>query len=708
MTLGFIFPSLVVFASTLSNVESRTCFRSHPRPSACRRRLRHPREAAGRRAATSSGRRGSSSSSREEEGDHLRREATEALLPVFFPGSASFASSPTDSTDGPDRGHASSPITAEASLKRLLREHYQCPQQKGCVSDRGDQNPLPSVNESRGRLAELILGTSVMRLRHWYVVVAMSQNNMGILSRNGGAKIPIPHPLAPSLLSLVTTIRNNALDGDPLDVSKAENHNHSMEETLLVRAMVDEHANYLSSSSNHTITNLPSHMLLSIRYSLPTFLASSLLWQYGYTRAEEICELMNSPGPITLRRNAFRFPGSDADLCKWLWDEDGIEAIGCNQLHQLCQYNSKLPTVATSSSDGSNNRYVVGSSSVSNSIPPPDGAIRIITPELINNATTVQRRRRNKSIWSMKGWQNGYFEVQDAGSQIITQSLEAKPGESILDYCAGNGGKTFGLASAVLDTTTSRDNIIIGSNSSRHDDDDNYYCDEKKSCSTTSVSHHGKIVAHDVIDERLRQIRGSMKRVGFSARVDGGGDDDDETFYVAKNSRGDAECSIRIATSSDLDAGIKGWCTASSFDAVLVDAPCSSTGVLRRRPSQRWDLAESDIYEGLPTLQLEILVKAASFVREGGGRLVYSTCSLLEEENECVARKFEQSPAGRSFERWDFFPKTTTGCCCDSLAEEDDDEQSSLRHTLSLLPSADGSDGFFIARWKKRGGTTKI
>ncbi len=781
MTLKFIFllPGLVVLTNTTTlstTAESRRacwCFRSslHSRSTAWRSRIRRqqhhppPREGgAGRRRATvvSSGGglcRGSSSSSsmsrvgEEEEEEHLRREATYALLPVFFPATTppSFESSSRDD-DGMDGGdpaegrrRLASPtttITAEASLKRLLRENYQHPppRQKGCVvvpdDDRGNcRNPRPPPpvgNESRGRLAELILGTSVMRLRHWYVVAAammIGRKKEGIIissrSNNGGAatKLPIPHPLPPSLLSLVTTIHNNnASDGDddpPLDVlSEAENHhNHySIEETtLFVRAMVDEHANYLSSSSssgsNRTLSfpNIPSshhYLRLSIRYSLPTFLASSLLSQYGEARAEEICETMNIPGPVTLRRNAIRFPGSDADLCEWLRDEDGIEAICCNRLqhhHQLRRRQNDnddsssefLPMTVgstTSSRDGGN-RYVVGSSTSSvsiNSIPPPDGAIRIITPESsIDNATTtaVRRRRGTKSIWSMKGWQNGYFEVQDAGSQIITQSLEAKPGESILDYCAGNGGKTFGLASALLDTASR--NYIGNSSSSRHDDDN--YCDEEKSRPTSA--RRGKIVAHDVIDERLRQIRGSMKRVGFSARVDEG-NDDNETFYVAKNSHGDGECSIRIATSSDF--------TASSFDAVLVDAPCSSTGVLRRRPSQRWDLAESDIYEGLPILQLEILVKAASFVREGGGRLVYSTCSLLEEENECVARKFEQSPAGRSFERWDFFPTTTTGCW-DSLAGEDDEQ--SLRHTLSLLPSADGSDGFFIARWKKIGGT---
>lgn len=576
--------------------------------------------------------------------ERLRREATEALLPVFFP--TSFASS--TSRNGPMEH---SPITAEASLKRLLREKYQCPQ-KGFDSDRY-QNI--SVNESRGRLAALILGTSVMRLRHWYIVV--SQDGFII---HHGAKFPIPHPLDHSLLSLVT-------ENDPLDVSEVENQGHITEEALLVRAMVDEHARYLSSSGNHTLPILPSNSFrgteLSIQYSLPPFFASSLLLQYGYTQAQKICALMNSPGPITLRRNAIQFPGSNVDLCKWLWEEDGIKAESCNRLHP-CRDSKVLS--ATLTRDGSN-RYVVGSSSIPGSILPPDEAIRILPPESID-ATSVERRRSIKSIWSMRGWQNGYFEVQDAGSQIITQSLEVRPGESILDYCAGNGGKSFGLASAVLNTPPT---------GGGHSNDE---CGARKD----SSSRHSKIVAHDVVDERLRQIKGSLKRVGFTARVDDSNDDD--TVYVAQNRHGDCECTFQISTSSDLDAGID--CIASRFDAVLVDAPCSSTGVLRRRPTQRWDLTEKQMYEELPKLQLEVLEKAASFVVEGG-RLVYSTCSLLMEENACVARKFEQSKVGSGFERWDF-----------SLVPSDDSLLSEDGHTLALLPS-EISDGFFIARWKR-------
>jgi 16S rRNA (cytosine967-C5)-methyltransferase len=82
------------------------------------------------------------------------------------------------------------------------------------------------------------------------------------------------------------------------------------------------------------------------------------------------------------------------------------------------------------------------------------------------------------------------------------------------------------------------------------------------------------------------------------------------------------------------------------FDAALVDAPCSNTGVLARRVEVRWRLRPDDLVE-LPRLQGELLARAAGLVRPGG-RMVYSTCSLQREENdEVVGRFLKQAPAWR-------------------------------------------------------------
>ena len=85
---------------------------------------------------------------------------------------------------------------------------------------------------------------------------------------------------------------------------------------------------------------------------------------------------------------------------------------------------------------------------------------------------------------------------------------------------------------------------------------------------------------------------------------------------------------------------------AGGFDAALVDAPCSNTGVLARRVEVRWRLRPDDLAD-LPGIQRELLGRAAGVVRPGG-RLVYSTCSLQREENdEVVARFLKESPGWR-------------------------------------------------------------
>lgn len=84
------------------------------------------------------------------------------------------------------------------------------------------------------------------------------------------------------------------------------------------------------------------------------------------------------------------------------------------------------------------------------------------------------------------------------------------------------------------------------------------------------------------------------------------------------------------------------------FDTVLVDAPCSGTGTMRRHPEIPWRLVPDDAFDGLPKLQLTMLEEAARRVAPGG-RLIYATCSVLAAENEDVVASFLASDAGQRF-----------------------------------------------------------
>ncbi|MFZ9089831.1 MAG: 16S rRNA (cytosine(967)-C(5))-methyltransferase, partial [Planctomycetaceae bacterium] len=76
--------------------------------------------------------------------------------------------------------------------------------------------------------------------------------------------------------------------------------------------------------------------------------------------------------------------------------------------------------------------------------------------------------------------------------------------------------------------------------------------------------------------------------------------------------------------------------TTKQFDAILIDVPCSNTGVLGRRPEARWR-ADEESLEELIRIQTRLLLQAVERVRPGG-RIVYSTCSMEPEENEGVVR----------------------------------------------------------------------
>lgn len=121
---------------------------------------------------------------------------------------------------------------------------------------------------------------------------------------------------------------------------------------------------------------------------------------------------------------------------------------------------------------------------------------------------------------------------------------------------------------------------------------------------------------------------------------------------------------------------------SKTFDRVLVDAPCTGTGTLRRNPEIRWRLSPEDLAD-LAARQLAILTNTARTVKSGG-RLVYSTCSVEPEENEQVIEKF--------------------------ISQNDDFEPAPLKvkeslrtslNTARVWPHRDGADGFFIAAFQR-------
>jgi 16S rRNA (cytosine967-C5)-methyltransferase len=208
----------------------------------------------------------------------------------------------------------------------------------------------------------------------------------------------------------------------------------------------------------------------------------------------------------------------------------------------------------------------------------------------------------------------GAFEVQDEGSQRIAQAVDAKPGETVLDWCAGAGGKTLALAAA--------------------------------------MRNHGKLIALDTHGKRLDECQRRLQRAGVTCATTG----------LLKPGRVPADMPLA--------------------DAVLVDAPCTSTGALRRNPELRWHV-DADWLGRFPAQQLDILRAAAKRVKPGG-RLVYATCSLLRVENEAVVRDFLGAAA--AFE----------------LVREERIGPASAEYLATFPLASLGPDGFYFAVLRRR------
>ena len=216
-----------------------------------------------------------------------------------------------------------------------------------------------------------------------------------------------------------------------------------------------------------------------------------------------------------------------------------------------------------------------------------------------------------------EAYRDGLIEVQDHGSQWACLAVAAQPGETVIDLCAGAGGKTLALAAA--------------------------------------MRNEGLLIASDTDRRRLGQLAPRAERGGVMNLQ-----------------------TVLLNPGQEL-AALAQWC--GKADAVLVDAPCSGTGTWRRNPELRWRLNQAAL-DKLTTLQARLIDIAAELVRPGG-RVVYVTCSLLDEEGAdqvgvACARRHDlhamplNLPLGRA-----------------------------RRGGTRLTPAHDQTDGFFIAQLGK-------
>ena len=183
---------------------------------------------------------------------------------------------------------------------------------------------------------------------------------------------------------------------------------------------------------------------------------------------------------------------------------------------------------------------------------------------------SFEKLPRGEKVSDQPGFEDGDFIVQDPATAGAVDLLDVAPGMSVLDFCAAPGGKTVQIAWRMGMGRSGETPLPPGGERA--------------------------IVAQEVNPKRLVRLKENLARMKL----------------------GNVSAVQRVAD-------------GALFDRVLVDAPCSNTGVIRRRPDARWRW-DADHLVQLVLLQKEILEAAAAHVKPGG-RLVYSTCSNEPEEN---------------------------------------------------------------------------
>jgi 16S rRNA (cytosine967-C5)-methyltransferase len=239
----------------------------------------------------------------------------------------------------------------------------------------------------------------------------------------------------------------------------------------------------------------------------------------------------------------------------------------------------------------------------------------------------------------------GWFEVQEEASQLIALLTDAEPGQTVVDVGAGAGGKCLALAAM--------------------------------------MANEGVVVAIDADSDRLDRLEKRAARAG--ARIV-------RRLAISVDAQGAWQLSATKQRRVDK--------LAATADCVLVDAPCTGSGVLRRSPDAKWRV--SDLAD-FARLQLSLIEQSAPFVAPGGC-LVYATCAFERVQNEAVVETFLRSEAGAAFELTPAVPRLERAIGRCAFADDPQGEpRAALLQTLAAgpylrtWPHRHNMDAFFAA-----------
>jgi 16S rRNA (cytosine967-C5)-methyltransferase len=286
--------------------------------------------------------------------------------------------------------------------------------------------------------------------------------------------------------------------------------------------------------------------------------------------------------------------------------------LGVEEAKRLCKANNQVPPVTIRANTLKVSRQVLLNSLRDH--------VRQITPtRFAPDGLSLRGLRR--AVADIPSFRDGWFQVQDEAAQLVTHLLDPKPGETVLDACAGLGGKTGHIAQL--------------------------------------MKNRGKIRAMESQSWKLHQLKRSSMRLGIS---------------IVTTWHHDLSGSVSVSL-------------CGTFDRILLDAPCSGLGVLRRNPDAKWKKTEADLTR-LRVDQLRFLDRLVPLLKRGGC-LVYCVCSLEPEEGEYVVKDFLKNQAQFVIDR-------------QPVGSLDMDERLVDRSGFfRSLPHEHDMDGFFAVRLRR-------